>query len=195
MNEPSQLIEDLRRVGVVDRIAVRAVLVFQSQKLCLRQLALDASAARCLTVRPLYWLMHPRPALYSLLSLDSARRPRRRTAVPRSSSHPASSSVASLEILERDVGQIGVAAMLEQGSLGQHQVGAPRQTEVGASIANQDVELAAAGPRQSCICSCPTARRNRSLRAGTSDASDRRRATADDWRNRERRCRCDPARF
>src|SRR6185295_8048164 len=64
-------VEDLRRVGVVHGIAVRAVFVLKREKLCLRQLvcgrhlACCVGAANAMIVPPSYWLVHPRPALCS----------------------------------------------------------------------------------------------------------------------------------
>ena len=46
------------------------------------------------------------------------------------------------EIGEREVGEICLDAMVEQEAFGQHQVGAARDAEVGAAIADHDRQLA-----------------------------------------------------
>src|SRR5262245_64686932 len=93
-------VEDLRRIGVVHRVAVRAVFVFQRQKLRFRPLASVLGNMDSVAVPPPHWLVHSTCPCSAALRSQPAYSFAARSSSPavvatRASSHPARTPVAS----------------------------------------------------------------------------------------------------
>ena len=120
----------------------------QRQKLRFRPLVPALPSARPVILAPAYRLVHP-----DLLSISfcSTLRGRARTGrrLPHARIEPPGQQLGCLvEGLEPEMQKIGLAAMLEQGPLGQHQIGALGEAEVGAPVADHDDELARPAVRE-----------------------------------------------
>ena len=96
----------------------------------------------------------------------------------------ANASVASSKCVKAKCGRSCVPAMVGQRTLGQHEIGAAGDAEVGAPVADHDAHGAPRRHPRTGTCSCRTAPGSRRARAETSAASDRRRPSGGDWRER-----------
>ena len=195
MNEPSQRSKILGGFGVVDRVAVRAILCLERQQLGLRQLA-ARSPCRALPTVSGRFIGFCIPTCSLLLLVFRSLRRCSRTSV--AGALQASPPAARSPRRNRRT-RCGASRLSMQWSskrvLGQHQVGAARDAEVGAAIADHyrqlarrpvgEAAFAVAGQRPAIA----PRMRERSV------ASGRRRATAGDWRSRARRGRGDAARL